>query len=157
MKVLFIKGNSTFSKTICAVTGEDVSHVAIMITLEGHDFVVHSNLLGVHIETYESFKKHSQIVYSLDKEQDSQDINKLLKLLEEYEWSFYDFGAIMFLGFSMLLRRYCKIPLPKSNLWQSTGMFMCVEWLSWFIDLKEESMCTPKRLYYILLGRPEWS
>jgi hypothetical protein len=158
MKILFTKGQTTFSKTICAVTQEDISHVALQITLAGKEFVVHSNLLGLHLETYESFCKHSEILYILEKQDNQQeDTAKVLELLIKHEWSMYDLGAIGFLGFSLILRRYFKIPLPKSNLWQSTGMFMCVEWVSWFVDLKEESMCTPKRLYYILLGRPEWS
>lgn len=139
------------------ITKEDISHIAILITLAGKKFVIHSNLLGVHIETYESFIKHSKIIYTLEKKNSSKDTRKILNLLAEYEWSSYDFGAVIFLGISLLLRRYLKIPLPKSNLWQSTGMFMCVEWVSKYIDLKEESMLTPKKLYYTLLDKPEWS
>lgn len=157
MKILFTKGTSSFSKLITSVTREDVSHVAILINLAKREFVIHSNLLGLHMETYESFLKHSKVLYALEKKESSENLSLVLKLLAEYEWSWYDFGAISFLGISLLLRTWFKIPLPKSNLWQSTGMFMCVEWASKYVDLKEESMMTPKRLYYILLGRDEWS
>ena len=157
MKLVFTKGISSFSKLITKVTGEDISHVALLITLNGIEFVIHSNFLGLHIETYPSFLKHSKVLYVLEKKYTEEDVSRALKLLAEYEWSFYDFGAISFLGISLLLRTWFKIPLPKSNLWQSKSMFMCVEWASKYVDLKEESMMTPKRLYYILLGRDEWS
>lgn len=157
MKILFIRGHSSFSNLICSVTQEDISHVALCITLEGSEFVIHSDLRGLHIETLEAFSKRCEVVYTLEKQSSPEDTKQALKVLSEHEWSYYDLGAIAFLGLCLTVRRYLRIPLPKSNLWQTTGMFMCVEWLSYYIDLKEESMCTPKRLYYIMLGRPEWS
>jgi hypothetical protein len=157
MKILFTTGKTQISDLILWATQEDVSHVALQVTLEGTDFVIHSNGKGLHIETLSSFLKKSKIIYALEKKTEEGDLRRILELFQDKEWTMYDLGATLFLGFSLLLRRYLKLPLPKSNLWQSTGMFMCVEWVSWVVDLKEESMCTPKRLHYILLGRPEWS
>lgn len=141
MKIVFTKSNRLFSKLIMAVTDEPVSHVI----LEFGEFVIHSNLLGLHVESKESFYKTSFPVFSVD----CHDLEEhpLFHLLASEEHSLYDFGAFLFLGISLLARHYLRIPLPKSNLWQATGMFICTEWITRVIDQKEDSMITPYKLY----------
>lgn len=127
------------------VTEEDVSHT--VLCFPDLQIVVHSNLLGLHIESIAGFVKHSEVVYSVDIKSKEGDTERLMSLLAEYEWSMYDYGALIFLGLTLALRRYLKIPLPKSNLWQSSGMFLCVGWITKYVFDKEDDMITPYKLY----------
>jgi hypothetical protein len=72
---------------------------------------------------------------------------------KKYDKSWYDMGAGFFIGLSFLARRYLKIPLPKVNLWQSSGMFICTEWATESIG-EVDSMITPYGLYLKLGGAP---
>ena len=145
MHAIFTKGASPISKAICAVTDEPVSHCGLLIAYpDGSEVVIHSNLLGLQAELKSTFLKHSVILYSVSVEHSG---DKLAKVLDKYQYSKYDFGAFMFLGLSLLLRAKLGIPLPKSNLWQATGMFLCTELVSFYIDDKEDSMITPYKLY----------
>lgn len=145
MKIIFTRGNTPISKAIMKVTSEPVSHTGLLIEYPSGDrIVIHSNLLGLQAEPYEDFIKHSTVLYSVDVDHDE---SKLAKTLDKYKYSKYDFGAFMFLGLSLLLRSKFGILLPKSNLWQATGMFLCTEWVSFYINDKEDSMVTPYGLY----------
>lgn len=148
MKILFTKSDKLLSKIIRDVLEEPISHVA----LQFGNFVVHSNLIGLHIEWAPNFIKHSEIVHTMAPIEDNlSELLKLDNLLSKYEFSFYDFGALLFMGVSFTLRKYLKVPLPKSNLWQSTGMFLCTEWVTKYLHDKENSMITPYQLYQNLL------
>lgn len=146
MNILFTRSNKKLSKAICRLTKEPVSHVA----LQFGKFIVHSNLLGIHIEWAENFKKHSQVVFSIHMRTDNI---KLSTLMSQYEWKMYDFGAMLFLGLSLFLRNTFKIPLPKANLWQSSGMFLCTEFVTKVIDDEADSMITPYKLYLKLYDK----
>ncbi len=76
--------------------------------------------------------------------------------MESYEFHLYDYGAFFFLGFCLLARKYLKIPLPKSNLWEHSGMFLCVGWLSEVAINKEDDMITPCKLYEKLKNTSDW-
>lgn len=148
MKFLWTKSNKPLSVLIRKVTGEPVSHVVIAT----NGFVVHSNLKGVHVEDELVFRANCEVVFELSLPEDASNESKLHTLLSQDEGKLYDFGALIFVGLAMFLRTMFKIPLPKSNLWQSTGMFMCTEWVSEFLDNKEDSMITPYGLYLKLLA-----
>lgn len=135
MQILFTKR----SKLVASVLGEPVTHVA----LRWDDYVIHSNTYGVHIEPYIDFQDHNQIVYTIKV---LDNLPRLLRLLAKYNNSRYDFGAFAYLGAYFLLRRV-GLPLPKKNLWQSSGMFLCTEWVTQYVDDKEDSMITPYGLY----------
>lgn len=159
MNILFVKGSSILSKAIIGATKEPCSHVALEFPELG--IVVHSNLLGVHIEWAHTFRQHIQVIHVLKslKPEDNDIIaenSKLDNLLDKYEWSWYDFGGLLFDGLLMLSRTYLKIPLPKTNLWQSSSMFMCTEWVSEWIDGKQDSMITPEGLYQKLKTSNDW-
>src|SRR5690242_2809466 len=104
MRILWTRGNSPASKAICGVTKEDVSHVAIHLNLAGLDLVFHSNFLGLHVETLTHFKKHSKIIYAQEYDETPTDLQHLYDIFSKEEGSFYDFGAIFFIGFSLLAR-----------------------------------------------------
>jgi hypothetical protein len=140
MSVLFTKSDSPLSRLIRGVTGEPISHCA----LRWDELVVHSNLRGVHITHLHSFTKQSEILYEVPV---IEDRNKLTDLLVNAEGSLYDVGALLFLGLTLWCRRYLHLPLPKSNLWQASGMYLCTEFVTKYIDREEDSMITPYKLY----------
>jgi hypothetical protein len=147
-RIIFTAGSSILSKAIRNRTGEPCSHVA----LECDGWVVHSNLLGVRVDRLEEFQKHCNILYSLPVSISTGTI--LCKYLT-YRDSGYDFGALMYL----LLR---SVPcfgrlLPKKNLWKSSGMFLCTEWVTSVLTGRQDSMITPYQLYLEMSRQQEKS
>jgi len=145
MEILFTRGESVFSKLICDITQESVSHVAIRTG----SLVIHSNLRGVNIESFKSFSENCVIVKRLINPEIryNDEFEVLINRASKREHSMYDIGAILFIGLSLLLRRFFKMKLPKSNLWNTTGMFICTELVTDIIDEKADSMITPYGLY----------
>lgn len=121
------------SRLIRRVTKEPVSHVVVAAA----GYVIHSNLLGVHAEPKQTFK--SEFVYSIDL---PPNYERLLGLFIKRRGSLYDFGALFYLGLRVLLPF-----LPKKNLWQSSGMYLCTEWAEEVIDVEADAMLTPYKLY----------
>ncbi len=133
MKISFTRSDLALSRFIQKVTGEPVSHV--IIEAAGH--VIHSNFLGVHAEPKDTYKP--EIVYSVEV---PDSYEKLLSLFIKRRGSWYDFGALLYLG----LR--CLLPwLPKKNLWACSGMYLCTEWVLEVLEGEEDSMITPYKLY----------
>lgn len=157
MDIIFTRNNTIVSKSIIYLTKEPVSHVAL-------DFgwiIVHSNFRGVHLDYYQNFYRNSEVVFRLKRTTTDlfsgiKDKAKVGKLLKDKQFSLYDFGAMLFLAAALTARRYLNIPLPKSNLWQTTGMYLCTEWVSKFLDGKENSMITPYQLYKKLRESNDW-
>lgn len=133
MRILFTKSKSLLSYLICAVTKEPVSHCA----LEIHGWVIHSNLYGVHAEPLEDFR--GEIVYSVEVPYKEE---ALISGMAKYQGRMYDVGALLYLGLKYLLPF-----LPKKNLWQSSSMFLCTEWVTQVLDGRADSMVTPYKLY----------
>ena len=123
MKILFTHGPSYISKSIMSVTGEFCSHVAIEIG----DIVIHSNFRGLHIEWARRFRAKNTVVKELVPTRSIDYLSRVDNLLTKDQFSAYDFGAILFIGLSIIARDRVGIPLPKSNLWQVSGMYMCTE------------------------------
>lgn len=135
MNILFTATNTWLSRIIRFCTKEPVSHCA----LEYGDWVIHSNLLGVHVESKVTFRLSANVVFSVAVI-DNHD--SVMAALSKYEGSFYDFGALLYMGL-----RYLLPFLPGHNLWQSNGMFLCTEWITEVIDGEEDSSITPYGLY----------
>ena len=154
MKILFTRGQSLLSKAIRSATKEPVSHCALQFSFGELDLVIHSNLLGVQMELVETFLRTCEVVYAIENSEESLK-SKMLALLEIREHKLYDFGALLFVGMRLWLRAKLKIPLPKANLWQSSGMFMCTEWVSEFVNGEVDSMITPYGLY-LKLKASQW-
>lgn len=144
MQVLFTKNNSIVSRLIRRLTGEPVSHCAI----EYLGNVYHSNFYGVHMESLQNFLQGSnQIVLSIEAQ-----INPytLADAMYQYRGSKYDFGGLLYVGLRILIPA-----LPKYNLWQSTGMFMCTEWVEQVTGLPPDAMLTPYGLYKLLTSNKQ--
>ena len=144
MEILFTTTEYPTSKLIRKLTGEDVSHCAIKVG----EFVIHSNFFGVIIEPYFKFVKTNKILYSVQMPTDQRTLR--LALIRNYG-KMYDYGAFFYIGFRLLFPKL----LPKKNLWQNTGMFICTEFITDTLDQEEDSMITPYQLYLRLKYRIE--
>lgn len=144
MEILFTTRNELPAKIIRSVTGESMSHCAI----EAFGFVVHSSFRGVAIEPLSKFKEKNIIV---DKVNVGKGNAKLLKALSESFGKSYDVPALFYLGLKLLLSKI-GISLPKKNLWQTTGMYICTEFVSHVLDGEEDSLLTPGQLLDKLRG-----
>lgn len=135
MRLLFTKSGSLLSRAIRWLTKEPISHCAI----EFGGYVAHSNLLGVHIELKETFEAHSTVVFAIGIEDSPMRLHMALEKADQHP---YDFGALLYLG----LRCLCPW-LPKANLWQTTGMYLCTEWVTEVLYGEADSTITPFQLY----------
>jgi hypothetical protein len=142
VKILFTRSNNLLSYLICRLTREPVSHCAIQVG----DHVIHSTLEGTKIEHIDTFSTHRAIVCSVKLD---VDLNG-----EVAHHKSYDYLGLLYLGLRYFARDYLGIRLPKYNLWQITGMYTCVEFVSRELVGKEYSMMTPYQLYLYLGGKP---
>lgn len=143
MRILFTRSELLLSKAIRAVTKEPVSHCAI----ECAGWVIHSNMYGVHVELPQTFEKRSEIVYSVDI---PFDISRVMNVLAKNEQKPWDFGAALYMGL-----RYLLPFLPKKNLWQSSSMYLCTEWVTEVLGGVPDSLITPYQLYLKLKSKKE--
>lgn len=157
MKILFtVNPTSTVSKLILKLTKEPVSHTAIL--LDG--YVYHSNYKGVNKIKYEDFLKVNEMVFSISPVEASVDEATTKALVEKFpllEGSIYDLPAILYIGARYILREYLGMRLPKKNLWQVSGMYLCTEFVSDIVDSKVNSNITPYKLYLQLVDSKKWS
>ena len=126
------------SLLIRKVTGEPCSHVAIRTD----EHVIHSNLWGVRADEASDF--HSETVFSVDI---TEDYRRLLNVFADNYKSPYDFGALLYMA-----ARSALPWLPKKNLWQCSGMFLCTEWVTKYLDGVENSTITPYKLYQRMIN-----
>lgn len=152
IKILFSTKYNFFSNLIRSITNESVSHCAIEIPEQ--NIVIHSTIYGVHIESAINFRKHNKIIYELEstKYYNESFINIIIS---NNEFKLYDIPAFLFIGFSLILKKYLKIPMPKSNLWNTTGM-LCTEWVTTVVSKKSDPMITPYKLFLKLLKSEDW-
>lgn len=101
---------------------------------------MHSNLLGVHIDPLAKFLKSSKVVFSIELPADP---DKMIRLIKSERHKSYDFGGLLYCGLRLMFPA-----LPKKNLWQTTGMYMCTEWVQEALGVEKiDSMITPYGLY----------
>lgn len=134
MQVLFTKGTSILSRAIRKASGEDCSHVALRFT---DSLVIHSNLLGIHINSYAYFQTQCEIMHRVDVPDQEGIADKLLK----YEGQGYDFLALIWL---FLMAIY---PLRKINQWQDSKKFTCTEFVTEVVLGEADSVITPHGLF----------
>ncbi len=140
VNILFTASNAIGSHIIRGVTKESLSHVGIHI----NDVVIDSTILhGVRLQPYTEFISNKTKVISIP-----WDISGVhLWNLNCKVGQSYDKLGLLYLGL-----RYVIPALPKKNLWQTTGMFLCTEFVTDILEGKEDSMITPYKLYLKLIG-----
>ena len=141
VKIIFANGTSVISDIIRWCTDEPISHVALLLD---DKWVVHSNLRGVNLEHIDHFKKSYSIYSITPPVTPTIDVDKELV---NSSFKYYDIFAIMWLGLRYVLKKATGLKIPKVNLWQVTGLFLCTEWVSFIMQGKEDSTITPFQLY----------
>jgi hypothetical protein len=137
--VLFTRNNLIESKLIRAVTGEEVSHCAILLNNTG---VIHATSTGSAVIPFSEFKKVHTLVHFVAIPKDAA-IRVDFAKDKSYDW-----GAFLYLGLHFILRKV-GIRLPKKDLWQTSGMYLCTELVSKALLAKETEL-TPMGLYHKL-------
>ena len=113
------------SRLIRWMTGEPVSHFAMVFD---DKLVVHSNLFGVHLEWYKSFKSHHEIVLRLNKDMSLEEEESIYQsILDAYDGYGYDFSGLLFFGYRLILKMFLGTPMPIKNEWGSDRKFLCTE------------------------------
>ena len=140
MRALFTTSDSLLSRLIRRQTGEDCSHAALGIG----DVVIHMNLRGLQVEPVSQFLQHSRVVHDAPLQLEP---HRALAHIAKCFHARYDVGALAYLG----LRTILPI-LPRANLWQASGMYLCTEFLTSLLDGAEDHLTTPHQLYLRLVG-----
>lgn len=146
--ILFTASDSILSRAIRDVTGEPVSHCAIRAS----GFVIHFNLLGLRVESWEEFCGHSLVLFEVPVQDNWP---ALIAMIDHGFHAWYDFPGLLFDGMVMWARSHLPkwAPLPDSNLWQMSGMYLCTEFVTEFLNGKPDSSVTPYQLYQALSRR----
>jgi hypothetical protein len=163
MILVFTHSDKAFSKAIMNITGEPVSHCAVII----NEYVIHSNMLGVRVDKVRDFLDHNKIVVSLRMSQEDQKRLLLMILLETQilakyaklakKRTMYDYGGFVFLGLNLILNKIFGVKLSDKNLWQESGAYLCTELLQEIIDKSYiNSMVTPYKLCSSLEESGDW-
>lgn len=150
MKVAFTKSHLPLSKFIMWGLSEDCSHTVIIFD---EKLVIHSNLFGVHVNFLESFKKHCTIVHEVELDLPLIAEENVYKNLIQLDGLDYDFKAFLYFCWRGILKMLFKIPLPKLNKFNSSGILCTeiVQCLRNIIDIPEDlSMYSPYMVYKYL-------
>lgn len=144
MQIIFTTSEKPMARLIRWATGECCSHVAI----QHGDQVYHSNFFGVNRVSIEEFLKENTVMHMVEIENSYPNTQKLYEMYHNEDDKYYDIGALLFVGMMILIRKTTGLQIiPKQNLWQSTGMYMCTEFVTKYVDGKADSLITPHKLY----------
>lgn len=124
MKIIWTKGNSILSKAICWGLDEPVSHVAIVFD---DKIVFHSNLLGVHLNWLDTFKKHSEIIYTIDYPMSLEKEEAVYQRLIKHDERPYDYSSFFYFGLCILKKKFLGIPIPEKNPVDNPNADLCYE------------------------------
>lgn len=149
------------SKLIMDVTGEPVSHTVI----RNGNFVYQSSFAGVEQVRANDFLSDYTVVYSLspydpsdlsDPRLNEDLVERLIERVVDLRGTLYDFPGLLYLGLKYSLFSTFNFAIPKKNLWQLSGMYICTEFVEDVIDIKSDSMITPYKLYLKLKESGKW-
>jgi len=128
MKLIFTKSKLPLSLLIRAITGDDCSHMALVFESRAGGIMFESNFLGTHPKFFRNASKHFTIVHSLDIPVSVDQEDKAWdEMVDRFDGKNYDFGAIFYLGWRIILKRVFGSHLPKVNLWQTKDAYFCDE------------------------------
>lgn len=125
MKLIFTKSTAPLSVLIRWGLNEPCSHFAIVFY---ENFVVHSNLVGVHTDFLNTFETHAEVVHEIEYDPgDLEQLRILKNLISTSAGHGYDYGALLYFMWSVFLFRFFKRPMPRRNQWGSTSLYLCTE------------------------------
>jgi len=156
MQILFTcRPSMPVSQLILDITGESVSHTVI----RNGNFIYQSSFAGVEQVQADDFLSAYTVVYSLSpcgERFDEELVSRLIERVVDLRGSLYDFPALCYLGLRYSLLNAFNLDLPKKNLWQISGMFICTEFVEDAIDIESDPMITPYKLYLKLKESGKW-
>jgi hypothetical protein len=160
VKLIWTKSSSPLSILIRWALNEPCSHVAIVFD---NKIVFHSNLLGLHIEWFNTFKKKIDIVLEKDFPMPLAEEEALYQsIINKEDGKSYDFKAFFYFTWRALLRKFFKVPLPEKNEWDNPACDICIEsirYLQGYLSTElpsdqRMSIMTPYELALILAAQP---
>lgn len=155
MKILFSASDLIGSKIIRNITEEDVSHCAIY--LDNFNLVIQSVFSGFDIKSVEEFRVVNRIVHSVEVvKSKGEEADFLVDVIKKNFGRWYDFGGLVFIGISLLLKKYFNRKMPTQNLWSDSSFDYCIELVvKEFPVIKDDidfsETLTPGGLYKLLL------
>jgi hypothetical protein len=128
MRIIGSSNNYPFSWLIRKLTGENISHIAIVFD----DLIVfHSTPVGTHTSWLTDFveknKIHRTIPLYLGLVSEEQ---VYFTIISKRKKKKYDWMGIFYQGLMRLRRIVFRIPLPINNLWQDGNKDYCIEVLN---------------------------
>lgn len=144
LQIWFSTSDEWTSRVIRAVTGEPVSHVALVNPSLGH--VLHALPdKGTTVTSVPQFRSANRTIASVAFSSLDEDI--FVRAVEKYLGKKYDWGAIAYLAVKRVMPW-----LPKKNLWQCSGMAICTEIIQYVVpEVADDAALTPWQLYQALV------
>lgn len=125
LKIVWSYSHNPLSVIIKWLTGEPVSHVAVIFM---NHIVMHSNLLGVHITGIGSFNKKSKILYEHEIPMSDQRLKPIMfEMINSYDGMSYDWKVFFYMGLRLLLYRLFGVSMPKKSSINSKNGILCTE------------------------------
>ena len=132
MKVLLTTTRKPLSRLIRWGLGEPASHMAFVFDSE---IVIHSYFTGLRIDSYNDFVSDQQIKKILNIGIDKKSESNIKKnLLKSIGTKAYDYGAILYYAWRVLLKKLFNMSIPKKNKWQSSEAYLCTEIVKYLPD-----------------------
>jgi len=146
MNLLFTRSNKLGSRLICAVSGETVSHVAVLFYGE---IVAHMSFTGFKLEMLDDFlKSHTVVLRAVVSGKTDVDAAKGVAKFRAAGHGRYDYPAILAFGLLLLWRRSTRDSRPITrNPWQSKRLYMCTEFAAELMGIEDGGVLTPHTLY----------
>lgn len=156
MKLIWTKSNLPLSRFIRWGLKEPCSHVVIVFD---NKIVFHSNLLGAHIEWFDTFKKHVEIVHQIEYVLPLEEEELVYQgVIDANDQQPYDFKAFGYFIWSAFRYRILGKPFPSKNPWGRDSANLCtglvskipVEAIPGLEKVKDGDMTSPEKLYELL-------
>jgi hypothetical protein len=124
VKIIATRSSAPLSRAIRWALDIPVSHLAIVFD---NKIVFHANLLGAHVEWYNTFKRNAEIVLEVDipgtlKEEEEAYQGVINKL----DGKPYDYLYLLSLAWRVMLKRAFGLPMPERFLQDPNGL-LCTE------------------------------
>ena len=123
----------------------------------GSDLIIESTLKqGVRLNYLPTFKTKNQIISALRPINDGLIYSeKVDKILDQAHGRKYDYPAIIYFAWRVLLKRFFGLSFPKRNKFNSAEKFFCNE-LYTFITGEKMSMQSPNGLMFKMLENEQF-
>lgn len=153
MKIVFTKNNYPLSILIRKITGENVSHLAIVFD---DIFLVELNLFGVSMNHFGKFKKKQKIIHEVDIKLIPEQEEKIWKsMIEFYGLYKYDIVFLLYSAFCVIVKRLFKKEIKKKIL-DDDKKALCYELIlllqnsfnfNFGIEENKKHLLTPGKIY----------